>query len=126
MMLQHPVHFVAPFETIWPELRAGRPEDIDATAVARYTVGGLNGWVIRTYFHMLQRGLDVTMSARPDPTRINVVSPRDFGRRQRGIQPFILVPRAALRSVLQLFPRPRIVSARSLRADTVGPSVAKI
>ena len=92
--LRFPLNFVVPDGQLWPELQAGRYQDIDAALLARSGVGSLNGWVIRTYFHLLQRGEPVSISSVPDKNRINVVSPRDFGRRQRGIAPFILVPRA--------------------------------
>lgn len=89
-----PLHFVIPVESLWPELAAGRPEDIGPDVLKTRTTGSLNGWVIRTYYELLRRGQGVTTSARLRPEAINVVSPRDFGRRERGISAFVLVPRA--------------------------------
>lgn len=57
-------------------------------------MGSLNGWVVRSYYELLRRGHGVTTSGHLREDAINVVSPRDFGRRQRGFRAFVLVPRA--------------------------------
>lgn len=88
------LHFVIPQAALWPELAAGRPEDIGPEALKVHTVGSLNGWVVRSYYELLRRGHKVTQSDQLRLDAINVVSPRDFGRRQRGWQAFVLVPRA--------------------------------
>lgn len=93
--LRHPVNFVIPNDNaIWPEIRSGNLQSICEEKLEKYSVGSLNGWVIRTYFHLALKGNDISLSRTPNDKAINIVSPRDFGRRQRGIQPFILVPRA--------------------------------
>lgn len=88
------MHFVAPDEKVWEELRTGDLGAVTEEKLADYTVGSLNGWVIRTYFHLRRAGAEPTLGPLPIDDAINVVSPRDFGRRQRRVDHFIVVPRA--------------------------------
>lgn len=92
MQLKHPVHFVAPDDVVWPELL-----DWDGTQIGDQTLsdrsgGILHSWVLRTYYQLRRVGENVTLSAEQRRDAINIVSPRDFGRRQRDLHSFIVVP----------------------------------
>lgn len=92
--LRVPVHFVVPEFALWPEIRAGRIDAIDDALLAERAVGSPNGWVSRTFFHLRQKGEQVTISSACRRDCVNVVSPRDFRRRARPTWAFILMPRA--------------------------------
>lgn len=89
-----PVHFVASARGIWPEIRSGDVDAIGDEVIAARTAGSEAGWVVRTFVHLAQVGYPASIGTRTRADAINVVSPRDFGRRQRPSDHFILVPRA--------------------------------
>ena len=93
LVLNYPVNFVIPEQYLWEDMRFGHADQIDEQKLSQYAVGTRNAWVSRTYFHLSSLGVDVTHSPTPDRTAINVVAPRDFGRRDRHPDDFIIVPR---------------------------------
>jgi hypothetical protein len=89
-----PAHFVASATGIWPEIHAGDIGAIDDSVIAARTAGSEAGWVVRTFVHLAQAGYPASIGTRTRADVVNVVSPRDFGRRQRPMDRFVLVPRA--------------------------------
>lgn len=91
--LNYPVNFVIPEDHLWEHVRQGKIEEIDEKKLSEYAVGTRNVWVGRTYFHLMQAVGNVSRSATPRKDAINVVAPRDFGRRDRRPDDFVVVPR---------------------------------
>ncbi|MEP1356285.1 MAG: glycosyltransferase [Tateyamaria sp.] len=92
MLLKHPVHFVALKQAIWPELQGWDGSRLDDDVLTKRSGGILHSWVLRTYYQLRLAGADVTLSDQLRPEAINIVSVRDFGRAQRDLHSFILVP----------------------------------
>ena len=91
--LRYPVHFVAPEAAIWPELRGESIGEIDGETLSARALDTLNVWVVRTFYELRRRGNDVTIAPAPRSHAINVAAPRDFGRRQRSPEDFVVIPR---------------------------------
>ena len=92
MQLKHPVHFVCPNEIVWPELRNWSGTRIDDQALSDRSGGILHSWVLRTYYQLRLTGEAVTLSDSLRRDAINVVSVRDFGRKQRDPLSFLVIP----------------------------------
>lgn len=92
MQLKHHVHFVCPDEIVWPELRNWSGTRIDDQALSDRSGGILHSWVLRTYYQLRLAGEAVTLSNSLRRDAINVVSVRDFGRKQRDPLSFLLIP----------------------------------
>lgn len=92
MPFRHPVNFVCPAEAIWPELRnwAGKP--IDPLILSKRSGGILHSWILRSYYQLRLAGKRVELSTQPHPEALNFVSVRDFGRRQRRLDCFFVIP----------------------------------
>lgn len=92
MQLNQPVHFVAPADVVWPELLDWDGSKIDDQVLSDRSGGILHSWVLRTYYQLRLIGEKVTLSDTLRQDAINIVSPRDFGRRQRDLRSFVVVP----------------------------------
>ncbi|MFN8830301.1 MAG: glycosyltransferase [Labrys sp. (in: a-proteobacteria)] len=92
-MLRNPVHFVCPTEKIWRELQGGEFPLMSTKRLTECSGGILNSWVVRTYYQLGLAGARVTTSPSPRRDSINIVSVRDFGRKDRPIDAFIVIPR---------------------------------
>lgn len=92
--LTHPVHFVAPKGGTWPELVADPDARLDDATLADRARRSSDTWVMQTYYRFRQGGASVTLSESPRPHVINVAAPREFGRRNRSAEHFIVIPRA--------------------------------
>ncbi len=120
-MLSVPVHFAAPEDRVWPELRDAPGGRIAPQRLSELSGGILNSWVVRTYYELSVRGHDVSIGPTLDPGAVNVVPARDFGRRQRRLDCFILVPRGdAHHPMLADF----VVHQNGVRPD--GPRAASV
>lgn len=92
--LKYKVNFVVREQDVWESLRHGDPASLSEAEIAANNTSGIDCWAVLTYVRLRQRGDAVTLSSTPVADAINVVPPRIFGRRDRGIEPFFLVPRA--------------------------------
>jgi hypothetical protein len=93
MPLKYPLHFVYPEGTRWPELAPSGPVSrIDGARLSKLSGGILHSWIFRTYYQLALAGEAVTLSASLSPEAINVVSVRDFGRKMRRPDCFLLIP----------------------------------
>lgn len=78
-----PLHFVCPDDHVWPELSENRTLPLPGDILSFRTGGFLNNWVLRTYHAFAAAGREVSLSASLRSDAINIVSVREFGRRQR-------------------------------------------
>ncbi len=92
MQLKHPVNFVCPDEVIWPELRNWTGERLDDQVLSDRSGGILHSWLLRTYYQLGVVGIKTTVTSALRPDAINLVSVRDFGKRQRDLKSFVVVP----------------------------------
>lgn len=92
MRLDVPIHFVCPDDRVWPELRDGGAAEVDGARLSKLSGGILNSWMLRTCYHLRLAGVPATIAAAPRRDAVNFVSVRDFGRRQRPLEAFLLVP----------------------------------
>ena len=92
MHLKHPVHFVCPDSLLWPELKGWDCRRLEDQVLSDRSGGILHSWVLRTYYQLRHAGEAVTLSNRLCAQSINIVSVRDFGRRQRDLASFLVVP----------------------------------
>lgn len=86
------VHFVCPDERVWPELRNDGSDAIDGARMSKLSGGILNSWLMRTCYHLRQAGVPASIGPEPRRDAVNFVSVRDFGRSQRPLDAFLLVP----------------------------------
>lgn len=91
--LKRPVHFVAPKELIWPELLRSDFEEIPEERLAKLCIGSLDGWILRSYYELRKNSFEVSLSDRCHADRINICDIYSLGRRVRGFNNFIVVPR---------------------------------
>lgn len=94
MTLRHPLHFLSPDDQVWPELRNPDIHEIDAQILSERSGGILHNWVLRTYYQLRLVGAPVTLSSQLRPEAINIAASRDFGRRQRKLGSFVVIPQA--------------------------------
>lgn len=92
--LAHPVHFHVPETEIWDELKDGARRAVPAERLARLATGTLHSWVQRSCYEIGRVAGPVTIGPWLDGQAINVASVRDFGRRARRADAFVLIPRA--------------------------------
>jgi hypothetical protein len=93
-MLTHPVHFSCPADLVWPELRESFPiAAINGDLLSQYSGGILNSWVVRTAYELRLRGARISIGPGLKREAINLVSVRDFGRRDRDPHAFVVIPR---------------------------------
>lgn len=92
--LKHPVNFVVPDDLVWPELRGHDFVEVPDPKLSEYSVGSMNGWLLRTCYHLRSVGEWPTISATSVPETINFFSPSEFGRRHRNPLHFVAIPRA--------------------------------
>jgi len=91
--LARPVHFVAPQEAIWPELRSGDGAEIAPDRLAEICVNSADCWVLRSYYELRRAGHAVTLSDRPRADAINIGDIYALGRTTRGWTAFFVIPR---------------------------------
>lgn len=91
--LARPVHFVAPQEAIWPELRSGEAVEIAPDRLAEICVNSADCWVLRSYYELRRAGYEVTLSDRPRQDAINIGDIYALGRATRGWTAFFVIPR---------------------------------
>ncbi len=87
------VHFVIPDERVWPELRDGGSSRISGERLNELSGGILNSWLLRTCYHLRQNGFEASIGPTTIPDAANFASPRDFGRRERNLDHFLVIPR---------------------------------
>ncbi|UOA20512.1 hypothetical protein DSM14862_03757 (plasmid) [Sulfitobacter indolifex] len=87
------VHFVCPDNQLWPELKTIPFGPITPDLLQLRCVDGFDCWINRTYYELRLAGYDVTVGPALDPAVVNVAGVRDFGRRQRDISSFVVIPR---------------------------------
>lgn len=92
MLFPYPINFVAPDVDVWPELRNWNGTRIDPTVLSKRSGGIIHSWILRTYYQLRLAGYDVELSPQPRAGAINFVSPRDFGRRQKRLDTFVVIP----------------------------------
>lgn len=92
MQLKHHVHFFCPDEIVWPELHNWSGTRIDDQTLSDRSGGILHSWVLRTYYQLRLAGETVTLSSSLRRDAINIVSVRDFGRKQRDPLAFLVIP----------------------------------
>lgn len=92
--LKHSINFVVPDDLVWPELRGHDFVGLSEQKLSEYSVGSMNGWLLRTCYHLRSVGEWPTISATSVSNAINFFSPREFGRRNRNPMHFIAIPRA--------------------------------
>ncbi len=92
-MLRNPVHFVCPNDKLWLELQGGEFPAMSVERLTECSGGILNSWIVRTYYQLGRAGAPVTTSSRPRRDAINIVSVSAFGRRDRLMDAFIVIPR---------------------------------
>ncbi len=92
MAFRFPINFVAPQSVVWPELHQWDGTPIDPLVLSKRSGGILHSWILRTYYELRTAGHDVGLSASPRKGAINFVSPRDFGRKQRRPDTFLVIP----------------------------------
>jgi hypothetical protein len=56
-------------------------------------VNGLDCWITRTYYELRRAGFDATIGPSLSPSAVNIAGVRHFGRRQRDIGSFVVIPR---------------------------------
>jgi hypothetical protein len=89
-----PVRFVCPARVVWPELPVAPPvPEIGPQRLSDLSDGIVDCWLLRTYYHLARAGLSVSVGEALDPAAINIVAPRDFGRRQARGDAFTVVAR---------------------------------
>lgn len=90
--LKHPVHFVCPKGSLWPELENWQGTPLNDQVLSDRSGGTLHSWSLRTYYHLKLLGENVTVSDTPLRNAINFASIRDLGRKQRKLTAFLLIP----------------------------------
>lgn len=87
------VHFVCPTERIWPELVRGAFEELAPETLQVRCVDGLDCWITRTYYELRCAGYAVTIGPDLNRNGVNVAGIRVFGRKQRDVGSFVVIPR---------------------------------
>lgn len=93
MRFPFPINFVAPENVVWPELRNWNGTPIDDMTLSKRSGGIMNSWILRTYYQLRLAGYDVNLVPRPRNDGINIASIRDFGRKMRRLNTFLVMPR---------------------------------
>ena len=99
-MLNQPVHFLCPDDVVWPELQDWDGTTIAPEILSKRSGGILHSWVLRTYYQLRLVGAPVTLGSQPRPEAINIASPRDFGRSQRKLDSFVVIPQGDAHHVM--------------------------
>lgn len=88
-----PLNFVHAGFPLWPELSEPDLPTIAPDRLAELCQGNRNSWLLRTYYELRRQGVAATHATQLDRGAINFVAPRDFGRRQRRLDAFIVIAR---------------------------------
>lgn len=93
MNLKHPVHFVAPDSSVWPELKGWDGTPLDDQILSKRSGGILHSWILRTYYQLRVAGeTSLSLSSTTRRDAINLVAARELSRRQRDPMCFIVIP----------------------------------
>jgi hypothetical protein len=87
------VHFVCPEDRIWSELRGSETAEMPQDVLQAKCLDGLDCWILRTCYELRRAGYDVTIGPDLKPEGVNVAGLRFFGRKQRDVSSYVVIPR---------------------------------
>jgi hypothetical protein len=91
--LPHPVYFVHPYRSRWDDIFDGTELPDPDLIYWRFSESN-DIWVVQTYLHLRNRGLDVRLASRLVPDAINVIMNYDLGIREFSYHSYVVSCRA--------------------------------